>query len=612
MQSMLTHKTPVYPLSPELAWAAYLVASWWGKNTVHAATAPSPDGVAPEAVISILRRNGVPLLTLPGDTRPPAADLLATAPWQVALAEDRARLARQQAAFAEIRAAWAEAGIPALFVKSLGPPPSFPYTSGNLDVLVPQNRQDEARKLVRDLGYVELRHIEEPNKFLLRRYHLGESAFDIHIHGRVEWHVSFLDEAALWQHSTFAPDTNVAAVPSLEDGVLITLAHALYENKAYKLSDLAKVLYATGTRALDWDRMAGTARRKGWLSGFWFALGLCTQMEKVLYGTTTLATKLPKAALASLSRRQRAYLGTLFAGPLDVPVGVSFTVSKRLFYEKMLGDTTQPLATRAKDIVSHTLYGSRVRLHLHSQKPLLISLDGIDGCGKSAQAQLLAKALQKTAIRQRIVWSRGGSSTTLQPLIRLGKTLLGQDKRSSSHSTAEKETERTALFNRPLVKALWPWLILLETGVPYLWRVGWPLLRGEVVVADRYLLSTLMELGARLDRPDIGQTLPGRLLRLLAPRPTYSFWFDVPWQVALARKGGEESPDFLRRQAELLPALAARLSATRLDGTQPLDVLSDQIVTETLRGYLDAHHTLLNSLFWSNPRPLPAAWREEH
>ena len=82
----------------------------------------------------------------------------------------------------------------------------------------------------------------------------------------------------------------------------------------------------------------------------------------------------------------------------------------------------------------------------------------------------------------------------------------------------------------------------------------------------------------------------------------------MPVEVALARKGGRESPDFLRQQAVLLPALADELGAIRLDGTAPVDAISDRMIPETLRGYLDAHRTLLNGLFWANPRPLPGAW----
>jgi thymidylate kinase len=279
----------------------------------------------------------------------------------------------------------------------------------------------------------------------------------------------------------------------------------------------------------------------------------------------------------------------------------------------MLGDPSVSTATRAREIYTHTLYGTRVRLRLRSQRPLLIALDGIDGCGKSAQAALLDRALTGAALRHRVVWTRGGSSALLQPLLRLGKRLLhygrAGDRAGPRTDTAAHERARAAMFDHPLVRCVWPWLVALELGAAYMVRVRWPLWRGEVVVAERYVLTALIEAAARLDRPGIAGSAPGKLLRLLAPRPGAAYWLDLPPAVALARKGGDESAEFLAAQAGHAPAMAAALRSRRIDATLPLDAVSDRLVTETLRDYEDAHRTVLNALFCANPRPLPAGWR---
>ncbi len=591
----------------DLAWAAYLLASWWGGEL----PAPAERG-DPAAVVHRLRRNGVPLLTLADDTRPAAATLLANEPFRAALDLDRARMAGQQAAFGAIAAAWRAAGIPALYVKALGPQPVFPYVSNNLDVLVPQAQQDQARKIVRDMGYVELRHIEEPNKFLLRRYHLGESAFDIHIHGRLEWHTEFVDSPAAFRAARPHGDDPVL-YPAAADGVLIALAHAVYENKALKLIELVKVIYAARVLHVDWSAVMAGASRRGWLPGLWFVLALCAAWEEQLYGTTSLPADVRAAAEQGTPAWLRDTVATRVTGPARAPLALPFLHSKRLFYGKMLADPSVSTATRAREIYTHTLYGTRVRLRLRSQRPLLIALDGIDGCGKSAQAELLDRALTGAALRHRVVWTRGGSSALLQPLLRLGKRLLrrGQAEATGSSGrtdTAAREKARAAMFGHPLVRRAWPWLVALELGAAYFARVRWPLWRGEVVVAERYVLTALIEAAARLDRPGIAASVPGRLLRLLAPRPGAAYWLDLPPAVALARKGGDESAEFLAAQAAHAPALAATLRSRRIDATLPLDVVSDRIVTETLRNYEDAHRTVLNALFCANPRPLPAGW----
>ena len=88
------------------------------------------------------------------------------------------------------------------------------------------------------------------------------------------------------------------------------------------------------------------------------------------------------------------------------------------------------------------------------------------------------------------------------------------------------------------------------------------------------------------------------------------FWFDVPPDAALTRRNGEESPDMLRKQAEYARILAAELGANRLDANVPLGEISDRLVTDVLRSYFDAHHTVLNAFFFANPKRLPTDWQE--
>lgn len=604
--------TAAVQVSRDLAWAAHLASSWW-----RSASAPPTAAAEPEAVLARLRRNGFPLLTL-APTSAGARALLAAEPFSLAIQQDRCKMQCQQTAFAEIVAAWRHRGIPALFVKAMGPLPSFPYVSNNLDVLVPQARQDEARQVVRELNYVELRHIEEPNKFLFRRFHAGNSAFDLHIHGRLEWHTEFVDSAGVWGRAAFAPDCDLALLPAPEDGLLIALAHAAYENKAYKLIELAKFVYAARVLDVDWDRVTDGARRRGWLPGLSTILVSLDAWEQQLYGEGSLPAAVRARAEREMPQRLHSAVAGRFAAAPKAPVRLPFVESKRLFYEKMLADPNQSLPGRAREIWTHTLYGTRVRLRLRSQRPMLIALDGIDGSGKSAQAALLAKALDGAALRHRVVWTRGGSARLLQPLFAVGKRFLNRKTSAVSQPpeapqndrVAGREASRAGLFQHPVVSAVWPWAIAVELGATWLARIRWPLLRGEVVVADRYVEGALVELAARLDRPDIATSAVGRLLQLLAPRPQFSYWLDLPVDVALARKGGDESEAFLAKQAAMARGrresgrTSQQSGTVTVDALQPAAELSDRIVTEALRTYEDRHWTLLNAIFCANPRRL--------
>ncbi|MCK5406265.1 MAG: hypothetical protein KAJ37_02370, partial [Candidatus Krumholzibacteria bacterium] len=106
---------------------------------------------------------------------------------------DRAEYQRQRGEFERIRNAFGEDGVATMLFKSSGLYPSFHYLSSNLDVIVPDGRSNQARKRLIDLGYVELLNVEEPKKFLFRRFPGDGTSFAFHLHEVVGWGVPFVD-----------------------------------------------------------------------------------------------------------------------------------------------------------------------------------------------------------------------------------------------------------------------------------------------------------------------------------------------------------------------------------------------------------------------------------
>jgi len=184
-------------------------------------------------------------------------------------------LQREEVAFAAlraeyeiVRAGWLAEGIEGMLLKAVGLPPAFPHTSDNLDVYIPPAQGDAARQVLRRLGYVEMRHLEEPNKYLFKRFRAGQEVCAVHMHLRLEWSVSFLPEAQVWARRRPAADEPALAIPAPEDALLITLAHALYENKALKLGDVVRVNHCL--QAVSGQRSAVSDQRSaisGWRSG---------------------------------------------------------------------------------------------------------------------------------------------------------------------------------------------------------------------------------------------------------------------------------------------------------------------------------------------------------
>ena len=587
----------------------------WPGEGERTATLPPLEGPEVGILLDLLRRNKVPLLSL----NPHTAEQFLSEPWVMeAVEEDRALWRRLRGEYALAQDALEEAGIRGVFIKSVGLAPSFPYKSDNLDLLVPRDQGWRARDSLHRIGYVELTNLDERGvKLLLRKFHVGREVCSIHLHMHVGWWVSFLDEQKLISRAGPSPDDAIVWIPSAEDGALVNMAHSFYENKEISLSDLQKVEWCwlwrgagaedralSGPEGMNWDYMRDVAVRKGWLDGLHFCLLLYDDLERRLHGCSLVPSRLREEALSGLARWQRGYLESLYGRPLSFPLPLSFAFSKRMFYEKIRRDRTTSTFRKIGDVVGHTARGTHLKLGVRSQPPMLVALSGMDGSGKTAQAEALRDAFRSCAIRVRCVWSRASSSPFTDLFIRWGKRILRRGNAAARRiSDVEVLQSRRAMLRSPLVRWAWQWVVVLDLLVRYWLRVGWPLLRGEVVIADRYVDDALADLAVHLGWQYPERTAAGRVLRMLSPRPYMTYILDLPAEMAAARMAGEkrESVEHLRQLGAIYQRLAQGAHVVEVDAQRPLEDIADWVVHRTLTRYFDRYWTMVNALFAANP-----------
>ncbi|MGB9880591.1 MAG: nucleotidyltransferase family protein, partial [Anaerolineae bacterium] len=258
-----------------------------------------------EAVLEILRTNKVPLLALLERGVGPA--LVQTPLFQAAYQTEAMELANLRAEYQLVKEELASMGIADVMIKSVGLAPSFPYKSDNLDLLYRPVDEEKVRATLTRMGYVELKNVEEPHKYLFRKFHAGRSVSAIHLHTHVGWMVSFLDEEALWRRCRRALDDPLVTVPAPEDGLLITLAHCFYEDKRISLLDVLKSAYCL-RQGVDWAEVYRVATWRGWREGLNVALLFCAYQEQVLYGETLVPTPILQQAWHELPGWMHAFL----------------------------------------------------------------------------------------------------------------------------------------------------------------------------------------------------------------------------------------------------------------------------------------------------------------
>lgn len=555
------------------------------------------------ALVALARANKVPLLALDRSV-PSASAFYRSQVFAEALAAERDAWALLRAEWAPVAQALAEAGIRAVAIKAAGIAPSLPYRSDNLDILVPLAQGWRARQILHELHYVELKNVEEPHKFLFRKFHLGATVCAIHLHEFVGWGTGFMDDAGVLARARPAPDDPALLIPSAEDALLITLAHAFYEDKAVKLGDLWKVM-RLAQQGLDWGLIQNQARERGWSEGLDTCLALWSALERRLYGQHSFPAEVLAEAEGRLPSYCRNYLARRLADfDGSFPLALSFRFSKRHYYGKIWRDQALSPREKALDALRHSLAGVKRRMPFQSQRPMLVTFSGVDGSGKTAQAEILQRACRECALRVKLVWSRGGSSRFTDGLIHLVKPLLkkGTALDVTSDTRQAKVRRKRLWLARPWLRWGWRWLVTLDLLGQYGMQVAWPLLRGYIVLCDRYTYDALVELSVLSGRPEEARSWAARLLLALAPRPRLAYLLDLAPETALRRKPDEE-PDFLAQQAELYRRLAPEWGLRPVSAEAELAQVADTLTEEALDTYYRNWRTVLNGLFLANPMP---------
>ena len=186
-----------------------------------------------------------------------------------------------------------------------------------------------------------------------------------------------------------------------------------------------------------------------------------------------------------------------------------------------------------------------------------VVLEGGDGCGKSTQAALLVSRLR--ALGREVVATREPGATEAGAAIR--SLVLGGDHldpRAEALLIAADRAEHVAEVIRPALE------------------------RGAVVVSDRYVPSSLAYQGVARD---LGVEEIARLSDWATDglMPDLVVVLDVPASQAAGRRAGpedrmEREPDSFRAAVnQAYRDLAGRFGWTLVDGSDPVEVVADQV-----------------------------------
>jgi len=486
-----------------------------------------------------------------------------------------------------------EDGIDLLLIKPFN---DLPIDSDNFDILVKRTDITRARKILEDLGFIELVKIREykwhgpPHKFLYRRL-IDGIVMTIHLHTQVAWEgLIFLDENDIWtKHREIRISGVNLCFPSPEHHILITVAHAFFENKYLKLSDIIYIIENLKfSGEVDWNYIADWALSDHWLKPFYAFLRLADHLCSVLFDSRLIDEEVFDllAKKGKIGRKQGAgkKLIALFSRRKLLPMKIPLTRIVFQYFEKIFGSPDSSSIEKITEILSLSWSYLKKRIPLirrrRREPSFLVCFSGQDGTGKTEHAVGLWNKLVARGFKASYVWSRG-AGLSIKPFLPIGRLLISGNKLSDE---SEYIFKRKMILKREPMRTLWTYIMLVDELLQLLIKAKIPLLLGRVVICDRHILDVLVDLRCELHK-NVGH-ITKEIISDLAPKPRIAFVLDTEPKEILRRKE-VRNLDLVRCKRHNYLVYCARSKFTLIDTSKEFDQNQKEILSLFMKaGYL--------------------------
>lgn len=542
---------------------------------------PTPadiDRIDVQELIMLLKRNRVPVAVLPES---PILQRLRQYPeFETFFQRERERYNYALKAYSEVQAAWREANINAVLIKSPG---YFPYTSDNVDILVLSAQVDQAMEILRRLGYIELPHVREPHKRLFRKIKGPYIGFPVHLHTGVAWINSFLTDTEVVSSCRRSQEDSIVVCPSAEHILMITTAHWLYEDKELKLRDLYHSFLALGDN-IDWKYIWESAIQRGWYEGLRLGLLMYALAGERLH-IQAFNERLPDPDKDDVPRWLTLYFRRLCRYPLIFPLRLSKVFCKGLHLRKTVKDQPLSADNKLKELYLLILFALNVKsYHLRRRRCFIVALSGPDGAGKTTLARSLQNFLGTFAIPAKYHWIRPGSSEGLE-IIKFTLSWWTQSKggRARGHKAKTQNHSNPTVYKRFLerhqcVRPLWGYVLACDLLIRLWLHLLWAKMIGGIHIFDRYAVD------AAVDLATIYKFTAARWITKLSPKPDVGVLLWVDKEETPKRGTTLPSSNYLEQSLRLYQEWQDY--HLRLSGCDTPDQLLEKAAGPILRTYL--------------------------
>lgn len=214
---------------------------------------------------------------------------------------------------------------------------------------------------------------------------------------------------------------------------------------------------------------------------------------------------------------------------------------------------------------------------------MLVTFSGVDNSGKTTQISCFSKMLSKHKCRHICVWARGGYTPGIELFKRVLRAVLPKTVPRKANVA-----QRNKAFSKKKIRQIWLIVAIIDLMIIWGVYVRWALMRGNIVICDRYIDDTLVDFIEDFPSDDVGEWMLWKILRSVIPKPNISFLLIVPIEEQARRsvQKGEEFPDsegtrFNRMERYCDEGFFPDTLYLRIDGLRPLDDIAELIWHQT-------------------------------
>ena len=213
------------------------------------------------------------------------------------------------------------------------------------------------------------------------------------------------------------------------------------------------------------------------------------------------------------------------------------------------------------------------------EKPILISIIGMDGVGKTTHARKIVKKLRNDGVRCRYTWFRffHFSSLLLLAYCRLAGLTIYEIKNGV-------KIGRHEFYRSKFISFLYPWLLLIDMLPMYFIKIFLPKLLGYTVVCDRFIYDAFVDLRIDIGEFEIGRKNVGEFFIQLIPKDTRTILLDLDESIIRERRKDLVEDQSLERRRKEYYRIAHDFNIPIINNEGNIEEINNLII-QTL-GYL--------------------------